>query len=334
MSTVTYFSAFIFIAIGYISLTSVGLLSYSLLIFGFAVIPLLELLVPPSASKNEVKAPFFYDLILYLLFPSYIALLILFVATIGEAPDTTTLIGRISAMGLLCGIFGINMAHELGHHKAKFDQVLAQILLATAQYTHFFVEHNRGHHKNVGTPLDPATARKGESLYTFWLRVIPDSYKSAWSLESKRLSNSGKSTVSWQNALVRYAVFQVLILASVLISFGSTALLWYAVSAVIGILLLETINYIEHYGLMRKMIRPNIYEGVKHVHSWNSDHVMGRTLLFELTRHSHHHENMSIKYPNLESKGTNQLPTGYPGMMMLSLIPALWFKIMDKRLTD
>lgn len=333
MRVIKYFSAYLFILLGYVSLTQQGWKSFSLLFFSFVLIPLVELVIPESRTKNEVKNDTAYDLVLYSLVPLYFGLLYLFLSTIGEEKNIITLIAKISAMGLLCGIFGINLAHELGHRKSKFDQFLAQLLLWSSQYTHFFIEHNRGHHKRVGTPDDPATARKGENLYQFWWRTVTLSYVSAWNLERDRMKRQDKSTINLSNDMVVYGVLQTALLIAIVALWGVHTLLCYCIAAGLGILLLETINYIEHYGLMRAKVSTHVYEKVQDIHSWNSDQILGRVLLFELTRHSHHHSNSSIKYPKLESKEkASQLPTGYPGMMLLSLIPVLWFKVMDKKL--
>ncbi len=333
MSIFKYFSAYIFIGLGYLSLTSTGIKSFSLTLFSFGLIPIVELVSKENKSSNTVRNELAYDLILYSLVPLYLGLLFLFLNSIDSNLDTTTLIGRISAMGLLIGIFGINLAHELGHRVSKTDQRLAQLLLWSSQYMHFFIEHNRGHHKRVGTPEDPATARKGEPLYLYWFRTVFGSYASAWNLEKDRLRRKDIAVWSFQNDMLKYGILQVGLLSAIFLAFGSTVFLYYVISSIVGILLLETINYIEHYGLARKKVSASAYERVQEVHSWNSDHVLGRALLFELTRHSHHHANSSIKYPKLESKEkASQLPTGYPGMMLLSLVPPLWFRVMDKRL--
>jgi alkane 1-monooxygenase len=333
MSIIKYFSAYIFIALGYVSLTSSGIMSFSLTLFSFVLVPLVELASKEHKDSNDVKNEKAYDIVLYTLIPLYLGLMLLFLTTIDEDLDTMTLIGRITAMGLLIGIFGINLAHELGHRISKSDRLLAQLLLWSSQYMHFFIEHNRGHHKRVGTPEDPATARKGEVIYTYWFRTVFGSYLSAWNLEKERLTRKNMSIWGYQNDMIKYAFLQVVLLTSVFLIFNSSVLVYYLISSLIGILLLETINYIEHYGLVRKKVSASAYERVQDIHSWNSDHLLGRVLLFELTRHSHHHANTSIKYPKLESKEkASQLPTGYPGMMLLSLVPPLWFKVMDKRL--
>lgn len=333
MQVIKYFSAYLFIALGYISITGTGIETYLLVLFSFVIIPGLELILPEDKSSNKVTKDLVYDLILYSLAPLYIGLFYLFLSTIGSEHNTINIVGKLTAMGLLCGIFGINMAHELGHRKSRFDRFLAQTLLLTTQYTHFYIEHNRGHHKRVGTPEDPATARKGESLYRFFIRTVIGSYLSAWKLEADRRTRLGQPVLGFGNAMVQYAFLQITILALVFFFFGYLVLLYYIAVSGTGILLLETINYIEHYGLTRKKISEAAYERVQDFHSWNSDHILGRCLLFELTRHSHHHANSLIKYPRLESRElASQLPTGYPGMMLLSTIPPLWFRVMNKRL--
>ncbi len=333
MAIIKYFSAYLFLAFGYISLVAMDWMAFSLLLFSFILIPLLELVTPENKSSNVVKNELAYDLVLYSLIPAYFGLLVFFLSSIGQETNTAILIGKISAMGLLCGIFGINLAHELGHRQSKIDQFLAKLLLCSSQYMHFFVEHNRGHHKRVGTFDDPATARKGEHIYRFWFRTVTQSYVSAWGLENDRLKRKKMRVLSLHNSLVVFSLLQISSVLSVGLIFGWRTCGYYLIASFVGILLLETINYIEHYGLVRKKISESAYESVDDVHSWNSDYILGRSLLFELTRHSHHHANSTVKYPTLESRETaSQLPAGYPGMMLLSLVPFLWFKVMDKRL--
>ncbi|MDA8886310.1 alkane 1-monooxygenase [Bacteroidia bacterium] len=334
MGVIKYFGTYIFIIIGYCSIASETVLfSYSLVFLSFGLIPLLELVLPPNKTQTTKESALAYDLIIYSLVPLFLFLMILFLTTIGGETNRLILYGKISAMGILIGIFGINMAHELGHRKSKLDRFLAQLLLCSSQYTHFYIEHNRGHHKRVATPDDPATARKGENLFLFWIRSIKDAYTSAWHLENTSTQKKGLPKFSWQNDMVKYTVFQLLILAIIGLSFGTPVLLYYILATLIGILLLESINYLEHYGLLRKKISEAAYERVQDKHSWNSDHILGRYLLFELTRHSHHHANSLVKYPDLLSReGSPQLPTGYPGMILLSLVPPLFFKVMDKKL--
>ena len=333
MGVIRYLGAFVFILIGYYSLTTTGIGTYSLVLFSFGVIPLLELIIPPYASPNEPKSIKAYTMVLYAILPFYFGLLLYFLLTIGHDTTILTILGKITAMGMLHGIFGINMAHELGHRKSKLDQFLAQLLLWSSQYTHFFIEHNRGHHKRVATPEDPATARKGENIYRFWNRSVRESFLSAWKLENDAQIRKNKAIFRWNNDMVKYLVYQTALIAVIWSTLGTITLFYYLSAALFGILLLETINYIEHYGLLRNKISDSAYERVQDIHSWNSDHLLGRYLLFELTRHSHHHENSLKTYPELQSKEkSSQLPTGYPGMMLLSLVPPLFFKVMDKRL--
>jgi len=210
--------------------------------------------------------------------------------------------------------------------------LMAKALLLTALYTHFFIEHNRGHHKHVATDKDPASARFGESIYAFWLRSVTGSYRNAWRLESKRLQRQGLPFWSWRNEMIRFQVYQVLYLALVGLIFGWQMIGYALAIAVFGFLLLESVNYIEHYGLRRKEIAPGRYEKVQPWHSWNSNHEMGRIFLYELTRHSDHHYKASRKYQILRHFDESpQLPFGYPTSIVISLIPPLWFALMNGR---
>ncbi len=323
----------------YISLMNTGWLTYLPLIEAFIIIPFLELLIKPdptnlSDEESELASKTFtFDLLIYLIVPVHLFLLFTFFQTIGEAGLTLAdKIGRTSAMGLSCGVFGINVAHELGHRKKRYEKFLAKILLLTSLYMHFFIEHNRGHHKRVSTPEDPSSARKGENLYRFWIRSVVFAYLSAWRLEADRLRKRNVPIVSIENEMLLFQIIQLTFIIAVWQFFGFQVMFFFLCAAVMGFLLLETVNYIEHYGLQR-VRKASGYERVMPRHSWNSDHHIGRMMLFELSRHSDHHYMASRKYQVLRHISESpQMPTGYPGMMMLALIPPIWFGLMNRKL--
>jgi alkane 1-monooxygenase len=236
-------------------------------------------------------------------------------------------------MGLLCGTFGINVGHELGHRNNFIEQTMAKLLLSTSLYMHFFIEHNKGHHKHVATPNDPSSARLGESLYVFYYRTIVYSYLSAWKIANEECVKKGKPVFSMYNEMLQAHFWQLLLVTIIYLLFGGLITFYFLIAAVFGFLLLETVNYIEHYGLSRKQNENGKYERAMPNHSWNSNHILGRMMLFELSRHSDHHYLASRKYQILQHhQNAPQMPTGYPGMMILSLFPPLWFKVMHKQM--
>ena len=324
----------------YISFTLSGVYTFLPLIYAFGIIPFLELFVGPDNSNNTTEQEAYlkedktYDVLLYLIVPIQYGFLVFFLFSIEEKGlSLFDLIGRISGMGIMCGVLGINVAHELGHRSNKFEQFLAKSLLLTSLYMHFFIEHNRGHHKNVSTPEDPASARYGEVLYAFWIRSVINSYKSAWRLEFQRLRKLGLRKYSLRNEMLQFQLIQIGLVGLVFAFFGLKIMIYFISAATIGFLLLETVNYIEHYGLTRKASKEGRYERVLPAHSWNSDHIMGRLLLFELSRHSDHHYLASRKYQILRHmENSPQMPTGYPGMMLLTLIPPLWFAVIHRQM--
>ncbi len=324
----------------YISFTQSGIYTFLPLIYAFGIIPFLELFVGPDNSNHTseqetyLKQDKTYDVLLYLIVPIQYGFLVFFLFSIGEKDlSLIDLMGRISGMGIMCGVLGINVAHELGHRSNKFEQFLAKSLLLTSLYMHFFIEHNRGHHKNVSTPEDPASARYGEVLYAFWIRSVINSYKSAWRLEFQRLRKLGFPKYSLRNEMLQFQLIQIGLVGLVFAFFGLEIMIYFISAATIGFLLLETVNYIEHYGLTRKASKEGRYERVLPAHSWNSDHIMGRLLLFELSRHSDHHYLASRKYQILRHMDNSpQMPTGYPGMMLLTLIPPLWFAVIHRQM--
>ena len=312
-----------------------------LLVF-FGLVPLLELLLAPDKENmdkklaDDEKNKTIYDYILYGTLPIQVGFLVYFFLIIGETPyGSLEYIGRITAMGFMCGVVGINVGHELGHRHKRWEQFMGEILLLTSLDTHFLPYHNAGHHRNVATPGDSATARKNELLFVYWIRSHYGSYIEAWQLENSRLKGLGKSSFSLQNRMVVYSIANIILITAVYFIFSWSVLLAFLCAASIGILLLETVNYIEHYGLLRKKNEHGRYEAVRHHHSWNSDHPIGRTLLFNLSRHSDHHYNGSKKYQILKShEKSPQMPTGYPGMMILAVLQPLWFLVMNRRLKE
>ncbi len=331
-----YASAFLSVVVILISITVGGPWVFFALFYAFMLIPGLELFMQGSeenysnAEEEVLKKDFKFDLLVWLIVPVQWIMMYFFLTHVSQVGvPLWEKIGLISAFGISCGVFGINVAHELGHRNTWHEQFLSKALLLTSLYMHFFIEHNRGHHKNVSTDEDPASARRGEMLYAFWMRSVVTGWISAWKIENTRLSKLNLAWYSLRNEMLIYQFIQIGLLVLITVLFGWQAMLAFVAAATIGFLLLETVNYIEHYGLRRKKVDGEYYEKVMPVHSWNSDHPIGRLMLFELTRHSDHHYMASRKYQILRHFDKSpQMPTGYPGMMILSLFPPLWFKVM------
>lgn len=246
--------------------------------------------------------------------------------------DTYELVGMTLSMGVLGGAVGITFAHELVHRRQRFERALGEILLASVSYTHFAIEHVHGHHRHVATPHDPATARLGESFYRFLPRTFVGSLTSAWRLEIERLARRGKDAFSWSNRMLRYGGTQLLLYPLVWMIAGGTATAVFAGQAVVAFSLLEVINYIEHYGLMRREIAAGEYERIGPRHSWDSPYRLSNWMLINLARHSDHHCAASKRYQSLElAAAAPQLPAGYATMFLLALVPPLWFRVMDRR---
>jgi alkane 1-monooxygenase len=310
------------------------------MIYAFVFVPLLDLVLP-SSTKNMTKIEEdvakknrIYDYMVYLIVPIqyFLVFFSMYRISLGGL-SWIEYVGYISALGLACGVFGINVAHELGHRSKKYEHFLSKALLLTSLYLHFFIEHNRGHHKNVSTSDDPASSKEGEIVYFFWIRSVVGGYFSAWHLEKERLNKLEKSAFSINNEMIWYQLIQLSFISAIYLIFGWIPMLCFIASAVYGFLLLETVNYIEHYGLRRKKNEFGAWEKTLPIHSWNSNHPFGRILLFELTRHSDHHYIANRPYQILRHFDESpQMPTGYPGMMVISLFPPLWFYLMGKEI--
>ena len=335
-----YLTFLIVPVMGLISIYSSGIWTFSAVIFAFGLIPLVELLIAPDSTnldgerQQEFKVSKMFNGIVFLVLPTYAFITLLFLLQFSARQLALhEAIGMVWSIGIMCGVMAINVGHELGHRHNYSERVIGELLLVLTLQAHFLPYHNHGHHRNVATPNDPATARKNEPVFLFWFRSQIGSYIHAWKIEWFRLTNRDKNPFSFSNRMIRYTLLELLIVSLIYIYFSGTVLLAYLAVCFIGMLLLETVNYIEHYGLVRRCDSEGKYERVTPKHSWNSDHILGRVLLFELSRHSDHHANPSKPYQLLDSfESSPQMPTGYPGMMLLSLIPPLWFWVMNKQL--
>ena len=328
--------------LGYIAFTSSGWHTWLVIMEAFFLIPVLELVIPPNgenySKETELKLlqSRIFDILVYSMVPIVGFLLYTFLTTFQTGNFTTfEIIGRVGSMGIIFAALGINVAHELGHRHKKLEILMSKTLLLFSQYMHFYIEHNKGHHLYVSTKKDPATSRLNENLYAFLIRSITMSYRSAWLLESKRLAKEKISLWSLKNQMIQFTFLQLLITGCIYTFFGAQITLYYLLTAGLGIILLESVNYIEHYGLLRVTNEKGIVQKVKPIHSWNSDHLLGRMILFELSRHSDHHYMPSRKYQVLRHfEESPQMPTGYPGMLIISLFPFLWFPLMNKKIEE
>jgi alkane 1-monooxygenase len=322
-------TAFIGILVG-------GPFVYLTLIYTFVFIPILESNTKEylnEYSDDEKKSrnldPFF-DFLLYLNIPIVYGIFFVSLNTLLNTDSAYEIIGIILSASIVMATNGINVGHELGHRKSLFSRTCSKLLYLPCHYMHFFIEHNYGHHINVATPDDPATAKYKQNLYSFWISSVTKTYLSAWRIQLKLLRVSKQSFISLKNDMIFYTLFQISFLILIYLNYGLIITIYSVFMSVVSFLFLETINYVEHYGLLRRIKSNGRYERVKPNHSWNSNHTIGRITLYELTRHSDHHFKSSKKYQVLESiEDSPQLPYGYPTSILISFFPPLWFRIMN-----
>lgn len=342
MRDLKYLAAYINPALAAAGLWLGGAFTFMNVVFVFVLIPIIDQ-TSSNSEKNlaaEERVEFLkrriFDWLLYFNLPILYMVLGLFMVQLTNTEmSVLELTGNILSVGIVIGTCGINVAHELGHRVSKVEHFIAQLLLLPALYLHFFIEHNRGHHKHVGTNLDPASAKRGENVYFFWLKSTVLGYVSAWKIEAERLRKLKKNLLSFENTMIQFTCSLFGYIWLVYFFVGYPNILFVLLAGTVGVLLLETINYIEHYGLRRAQLEHGKYEKVLPKHSWNSNHSFGRIVLYELTRHSDHHYIASKKYQVLNHHDDSpQLPAGYPTMILTALLPPLWFFLMDKRIPD
>lgn len=270
---------------------------------------------PPPDAMRDLESDPFYRRALMAHVPITIALIV-WATSVQASVMPVEWLGLVVSTGLVSGGVGITVAHELGHHRSWPEAWSARLLLVFVCYGHFFVEHNRGHHARVATPADPATARLGEGFWRFFPRTLVGQFRSAFDIDAR--------------ATFLSVIASVFVAVSIGYSFGAMATVFFLVQALGAVMQLELVNYVEHYGLVRKQAADGRYERVTARHSWNSSHRVSNLLLFNLQRHAHHHIHQGRRYPTLEHiEAAPQLPAGYLAMIPLALVPPLWRRIMD-----
>ncbi len=243
-------------------------------------------------------------------------------------------LGLFFGMGVITGTIGINYSHELMHQKPKLERWMGDLLLAMVLYSHFRSEHLLVHHRYVGTPRDPVTARYNEGFHRFFPRVLKQCWLSAFNAEKTMLGRKKLPWTDQSNPFWRYWALQAafLLLAFLIGGFAGVGL--FLLQAGVAIWQLELVNYIEHYGLTRKHLGEGKYEHVLPRHSWNASHKVSNWLLINLQRHSDHHYKPDRRFPLLQThteEDAPQLPYGYPLMTMLAMVPPLWRRAMNPR---
>jgi alkane 1-monooxygenase len=330
-----------FLAWGLVTWTGWSVWWYLGPIVVFVVVPTVDLLAgldrsnPPDDVIEALENDRYYRWVTYLFLPiQYAALVWACWMFTQPALSTVDKVGLAMTVGTIAGI-GINTAHELGHKKESHERWLAKIALAQSCYGHFYIEHNRGHHVRVATPEDPASSRVGETFYAFWPRTVLGSVRSAWNLEKRRITRRRRHAWTIGNDVLNAWLMSAVLWGALLAAFGLGILPFLAIQAVIGFSLLEVVNYLEHYGMLRQRTGPDgtgRYERVDPSHSWNSNNIATNVLLYHLQRHSDHHANPTRRYQTLRDfEESPVLPTGYAGLIILALVPPLWFRVMDAR---
>jgi alkane 1-monooxygenase len=330
-----------FITWGLVQASGLGLLWFYGPMLVFGIFPLLDLAIgmdrrnPPESVIKSLEQDRYYRWCTYIYLPIQYAGLV-FACWLWSHGGLSTIdsFGLALTVAMVSGI-AINTAHELGHKRASHERWLSRVALAQSGYGHFFIEHNRGHHVRVATPEDPASSRLGESFYAFLPRTVVGSLRSAWELERARLARLDSSPWTARNDILSAWTMTAVLFGALVAAFGLVVLPYLLIQAVVGFSLLEVVNYLEHYGLLRQRREDGRYERTRPEHSWNSNSSASNVLLYHLQRHSDHHANPIRRYQALRHvQEAPQLPTGYAGMILTAILPPLWRRLMDRRVLE
>ncbi|MDQ2750457.1 MAG: alkane 1-monooxygenase [Actinomycetota bacterium] len=324
---------------GMVNLTGLGLFWWMGPLWLYVLIPILDVAFgtdpsnPPDNVVAWLERDRYYRWVTYLFLP--LQLVAIFVGcwliTYHGGLGVLDKLGIAFTLGSMNGV-AINTAHELGHKKEHLERWFARIALAPTGYGHFFIEHNRGHHVRVATPEDPASSRLGETFWAFLPRTVIGSVGNSWRLERTRLRRMGKRPFSLRNDVLNAWAMTVVLWGVLLALFGAGIAPYLLIQAVFGFALLEAVNYIEHYGLLRQPLPTGRWERVDPRHSWNNNNITTNLFLYHLQRHSDHHANPTRRYQSLRHfEESPQLPAGYATMIVLAHFPPLWRRVMDQR---
>ncbi len=317
-----------------------NLLAFFTVFVVFGIIPIIDVLLGKDAvnpnEKTDVarmsEEKFYYWLPLLCL-PAY-ALLLVWGGYVFMRYDFSLIgqFGWVLSIGVVGGIAGINVAHELIHKDSQLEKNVGGLLLALVSYAGFKVEHIRGHHVHVSTPKDASSSRFNQSLYQFLPHAYYHNVKNAFLLEAERLRRKGMSPWGLKNELIWFYGFTVLCLIGFTVAWGWMGSLFFLGQSFVAFTLLEIVNYLEHYGLHRRKLDNGRFERVTPEHSWNSNFLLTNLFLFQLQRHSDHHAYPKRRYQVLRHHDHSpQLPAGYATMVLLALVPPLWRYVMNPR---
>lgn len=319
-----------------------GIYTLTTPVFVFAVIPIvdwfrgIEPSNPPAATEPGLEESPAYRWITWICGGLQVVLVFWGAWAVGNGRlGWAEGLGFTVSMGISSGGMGITVGHELKHRvNERWEPRLGDLILWTVGYLHWGLEHVVGHHRRVATPEDPATARRGESYYAFWPRTVFGGFAAAWNFETNRLAKRKHPSWHPSNRILTQIVAELTLLLMLGVVLGPMAAVYFVIQSLVAVSLLEVVNYVEHYGLRRRMLNGR-YEPVRPHHSWNSSNWLTNRFLFNLQRHSDHHWRPGRRYQVLRHiEESPQLPTGYAGMILLALVPPLWFRVMETRLRD
>ncbi|TDT37811.1 alkane 1-monooxygenase [Halospina denitrificans] len=309
-------------------------------IFIFGIIPVIDYIIgkDPANPDEDNEVPgmtndWYYRILTMGCVPIHLAVIVY--AGWAFATVEMSLVaqfGWILSIGVVGGIMAINIGHELIHKDTKLETWVGGLALASVTYAGFKVEHIMGHHVHVSTPEDASSSRYNQGVYAFLAQAFPRNFMNAWKLEAKKLRRKGKTPYGPANELIWWYTISALFAVGFTVAFGWAGLVFFLGQSFFAAFTLEVINYLEHYGLHRRVQENGRFERVTPAHSWNSNYLLTNLFLFHLQRHSDHHAFPRRRYQVLRHYDESpQLPGGYASMFVLALVPPLWKWVMNPR---
>ncbi len=309
-------------------------------IYGWVLMPALDTFLGKDLRNPDLNTPlealFWFRALTIIWFPIQFLLVfgaLYYLTQIGQYSTSETL-GIMFGIGVTTGTVGIVYAHELFHKPGRLERNCGDLLMALVLYGHFRTEHLLVHHPHVGTPRDTVTARYNEGFHRAFARTLLTGFNSAWRAEAAMLARKNRGAVHYSNPIWKYLILQAAFLVLAYLLAGWIGVGLFVFQAFIAVWQLELTNYVEHYGLTRKYLGDGKYERVMPHHSWDSAHQVSGLLLINLQRHADHHVHPMRRFPLLQIYDETEvplLPTGYPPMTALAMVPPLWRRVFNPK---
>ncbi|WP_025053444.1 alkane 1-monooxygenase [Sulfitobacter noctilucae] len=262
-------------------------------------------------------------------------LLALGVWALGSA-DALSLLDKLlifTGLGLYFGQVSNSNAHELIHAAARWPHRIGAAIYISLLHGHHVSAHLKVHHVFAATAQDPNSARLGEGFWSYVLRVLRGEFAAGLRADNAQRARASANPPIWTHPYAAYVGGGVIALALAYLIAGLKGIAAHLAIALYAQLQLLLSDYVQHYGLRRRLDATGKPEPIGPQHSWNAPKWYSSAMMLNAPKHSDHHMRPARPFPALEVTPDTMpvLPHSLPVMAVVALVPPLWRRIMDRR---